>query len=321
VITVHPFKEAQPSLINPYSPDRRDGDLAFPDFDELENERVVSVNNEVLVRSLLGWSNNYGTKSRTFAIFYLATLLGGYVLMAISMSIALSPQLSILRTNTTIGWLMGYWSLMNLLFYTLMIFSIYCAVHAFWYANLSTKGLQWLQTINYPQRPGFFSIEGFLIDGGGRQDATPLMGHRFYRGFQSFHKEFLLGLFALTFVITLLFGYFVSLILEVVTFTGLIFPKEFPWFLYLLGISPWSMALTSLILFLALSVTLFGGIYVWSYSKHSQDIDRIQTITVQLQQARQEERDTEETEPRKETPLQPDVYQELEEIIRSYRRE
>ncbi|MFX1541077.1 MAG: hypothetical protein ACFFBX_09895 [Promethearchaeota archaeon] len=295
--------------------------MAFPDYDELEDERVVSVNNEVLIRSLLGWSNNYESKSRTFAVFFLATLLGVYALMAISISIALSPQLSILRTNATIGWLMGYWSLMNLLFYILMIFSVYCAVHAFWYANLSTKGLQWLQTINYPNRPGFFSIERFLIDGGGRQDATPIMGHRFYRGFQYFHKEFLLGLLTLTFVVTLLFGYFVSLVLEVVTFTGLIFPTQYPWFLYLLGISPWSMALTSLILFLALSVAFLGGIYVWSYSKHSQDIDRIQTIMVKLKQARQEERDTEETEPRKETPLQPDVFQELEDIIQSYRRE
>lgn len=295
--------------------------MEFPGLEELEAERVVSVEDEVLVRSLLTWSSHHGSKSRMFAILYLATILGIYAVLAISMSIVLSPQLSLLQTNLTIGWLIGYWTLMNLLFYTLMVVSIYCAFHTFWYTSLSTKGINWLQTVNYPTRPGSFSIEGFLISGGGREGASPIMGHRLYRGLQTTHDGFLLGLFTLTFAVTLLFGYSVSLILEIVTFSDLIFPSQFPGYLYPLGISPWSMALTSLILFLVLSVVLLVGIYGWSYSKYSKNIDRIQAITVQLEQVRKMRMGEEPKEPRSDTPLHPDVFQELEDIIQSYRRE
>ncbi len=295
--------------------------MEFPGLEELEAERVVSVEDEVLVRSLLTWSSHHGSKSRMFAILFLATIIGIYAVLAISMSIVLSPQLSLLQTDLTIGWLIGYWTLMNLLFYTLLVVSVYCAFHTFWHTSLSTKGINWLQTVDYPTRPGSFSIEGFLISGAGRQGASPIIGHRLYRGLQTTHDRFLLGLFVLMFAITLLFGYFVSLLLEIVTFSGLSFPSQFPGYLYLLGISPWSMALTSLILFLSLSAALLVGIYAWSYARYSKDIDRIQTITVQLEQVRKKKIDEKPKESRSETPLHPDVFQELEDIIQSYRRE
>ncbi|MFX0079131.1 MAG: hypothetical protein ACFE8O_07815 [Candidatus Hermodarchaeota archaeon] len=295
--------------------------MEFPGLEELEAERVVSVEDEVLVRSLLTWSSHHGIKSRMFAIMYLATIIGIYAVLAISMSIVLSPQLSLLQTDLTIGWLIGYWTLMNLLFYTLLVVSVYCAFHTFWHTSLSTKGINWLQTVNYPTRPGAFSIEGFLISGGGRDGASPIMGHRMYKALQTTHEGFLLGLFTLLFAVTLLFGYLVSLLLEMVTFSGLSFPSQFPGYLYLLGISPWSMALTSLNVFLVCSTTLLVGIYSWSYSKYSKDIDRIQTITVQLEQVRKKKMDEGPKEPRSETPLHPDVFQELENIIQSYRRE
>jgi hypothetical protein len=295
--------------------------LEFPGLDELEAERVISVDDETLVRSLLTWSSHHGSKSRMFATFYLATIIGVFAVLVISLGIVLSPQLSLLQTNLTIGWLIGYWSLMNLLFYILMVFSIYCAFHAFWHSSLSSKGLRWLQTINYPHSPGSYSIETFLIDGGGREGASPLIGHRLYRGFQTAPEGFLLGLFIFTFTVTLLFGYFISLILEVVTFSNLIFPTQFPNYLFLLGISPWSMALTSLILFIGLSGAFLVGIYAWSYTKYSNDINRIQTITVQIERRRQEVKFEAQAEPQRETPLQPEVFQELEDIIQSYRKE
>jgi ribulose-5-phosphate 4-epimerase/fuculose-1-phosphate aldolase len=81
------------------------------------------------------------------------------------------------------------------------------------------------------------------------------------------------------------------------------------------------MALTNLFLFLVCSTAFLVGIYSWSYSKYSKDIDRIQTITVQLEQVRKKKIDEGPKEPRSETPLHPDVFQELEDIIQSYRRE
>ena len=256
--------------------------MEFPESKELDIAHRVLITEERLARSLTAWANDHGSKSRTFATFYLATLFGIYALLAMTLNIIFANPFTWLVYLTMRGWFVDYWSLLNLLFYTLMAIAAYFALHAFWYASLSTKAIQWLQTLNSPTPSNAVSIENFLIDGGGRSNVTPVMFNRLYRGFRATRGWSLPLLFSVTFLATLAFGYNISLMLEVLTFGALVFPGEYPWFLIPFASLPWSMSLAILIVFFALAILCLVVLYGRTVQKHSAHIRKTKDMVVEV---------------------------------------